>query len=108
MGSVFRAEGARWSGTVAMPRKYTNLIHIRIQQRNGRKSITTVQGLSDELDLKKILKALKKEYNTNGTILADGEMGDVIQMQGGQRKNAATFLAEQGIAKKENIKVHGF
>jgi translation initiation factor 1 len=35
-------------------------VHIRIQQRSGRKSLTTVQGLADDLDLKKILKALKK------------------------------------------------
>lgn len=37
-----------------------NYVHIRIQQRNGRKSLTTVQGLAIDLDLKKILKALKK------------------------------------------------
>lgn len=38
----------------------SNYVHIRIQQRNGRKSLTTVQGLTIDLDLKKILKALKK------------------------------------------------
>jgi len=37
-----------------------DLIHIRVQQRNGRKCITTVQGLSEQLDLKKIIKAVKK------------------------------------------------
>ena len=35
-------------------------VHIRTQQRNGRKSITTVQGLDEDLDLKKICKAFKK------------------------------------------------
>jgi hypothetical protein len=30
----------------------------RIQQRNGRKTLTTVQGLSDEYDLKKIIKVI--------------------------------------------------
>jgi translation initiation factor 1 len=38
----------------------SNYVHIRIQQRNGRKSLTTVQGLAIDLDLRKILKALKK------------------------------------------------
>lgn len=38
----------------------TNYIHIRIQQRNGRKTLTTVQGVPNEYDLKKILKVLKK------------------------------------------------
>lgn len=31
-------------------------VHIRVQQRNGRKNITTVQGLDDDLDLKRIMK----------------------------------------------------
>jgi len=35
-------------------------IHIRIQQRNGRKTLTTVQGISSEFDLKKIVKVAKK------------------------------------------------
>ncbi|EDW37708.1 GL21214 [Drosophila persimilis] len=37
------------------------LVHIRIQQRNGRKTLTTVQGLSAEYDLKKIVRSCKKE-----------------------------------------------
>ena len=37
-----------------------SLIHIRIQQRNGRKTLTTVQGISPDYDLKKIVKACKK------------------------------------------------
>ena len=35
-------------------------VHIRVQQRNGRKCVTTVQGLADDLDLKKIVKYVKK------------------------------------------------
>mmetsp|Transcript_9328 Transcript_9328/g.20412 ORF Transcript_9328/g.20412 Transcript_9328/m.20412 type:complete len:110 (-) Transcript_9328:765-1094(-) len=52
-----------------------DLIHIRVQQRNGRKCITTVQGLSEQLDLKKIIKAVKKAHCCNGTIVEDEEMG---------------------------------
>lgn len=36
------------------------LVHIRIQQRNGRKTLTTVQGLSANYDLKKIVRSCKK------------------------------------------------
>ena len=36
------------------------LIHIRIQQRNGRKTLTTVQGINPKYDLKKIVRACKK------------------------------------------------
>ena len=35
-------------------------IHIRIQQRNGRKTLTTVQGISSQYDKKKLVKAFKK------------------------------------------------
>ena len=31
------------------------MIHIRIQQRNGRKTLTSVQGLSEQYDLKYVL-----------------------------------------------------
>ena len=39
------------------------LVHIRIQQRNGRKTLTTVQGLSSEYDFKKIVKVAKNACN---------------------------------------------
>ncbi len=32
----------------------------------------------------------------------------IIQLQGDQRKNVSTFLASNKIAKKEQIKIHGF
>ncbi|KHO00973.1 eukaryotic translation initiation factor eIF-1 [Metarhizium album ARSEF 1941] len=119
-----------------------NYIHIRIQQRNGRKTLTTVQGLPKKFDQRKILKVIKKKFGAykspcdplflgrpfvaildsdmltnsalpacNGTIVNDTEMGEVIQLQGDQRKDVQEFL----IDKKEGleldaktIKVHGF
>eukprot|EP00484_Ammonia_sp_Unknown_P017317 CAMPEP_0197031806 /NCGR_PEP_ID=MMETSP1384-20130603/10683_1 /TAXON_ID=29189 /ORGANISM="Ammonia sp." /LENGTH=106 /DNA_ID=CAMNT_0042461381 /DNA_START=53 /DNA_END=373 /DNA_ORIENTATION=- len=82
-------------------------VHIRVQQRNGRKCVTTVQGLADDLDLKKILKYVKKMFNTNGTVVKD-EMGDVIQLQGDQRKAISRFLTEFNIVPKSQITEHGF
>jgi len=35
-------------------------VHIRVQQRAGKKCLTTIQGLNPEFDFKKILKAFKK------------------------------------------------
>lgn len=52
-------------------------VHIRIQQRNGRKSLTTVQGLKKEFSYNKILKDLKKEFCCNGTVVQDPELGQV-------------------------------
>ncbi|KAJ2064892.1 Eukaryotic translation initiation factor eIF-1 [Coemansia sp. S146] len=85
-----------------------NIVHIRVQQRNGRKTITTIQGLAKELDLKKILKFMKKTYACNGTVVVDEEHGEIVQLQGDQRAMASTFLIEQKISKKQNVKVHGF
>ncbi|VFQ58952.1 unnamed protein product [Cuscuta campestris] len=52
-------------------------VHIRVQQRNGRKSLTTVQGLKKEFSYSKILKDLKKEFCCNGTVVEDPELGQV-------------------------------
>lgn len=51
-----------------------------------------MQGIKGSFDYKKILKALKKEYCCNGTVVEDEELGQVIQVQGDQRKNIADFL----------------
>ncbi|XP_078447733.1 protein translation factor SUI1 homolog 2-like isoform X2 [Wolffia australiana] len=83
-------------------------VHVRVQQRNGRKCLTTVQGLKKQYSYSKILKDLKKEFCCNGTVVQDPELGQVIQLQGDQRKNVSTFLIQAGIVKKENIKLHGF
>ncbi|KAF5862687.1 translation INITIATION FACTOR [Aspergillus alliaceus] len=88
-----------------------NYIHIRIQQRNGRKTLTTVQGLPKKFDQKKILKVIKKKFACNGTIVADSEMGEVIQLQGDQRKDVQEFLTDkkEGLElDAKTIKVHGF
>ncbi|GAA6022958.1 hypothetical protein JCM10207_007729 [Rhodosporidiobolus poonsookiae] len=87
--------------------KQADHIHIRIQQRNGRKTITTLQGVPTEYDPKKLLKAFKKEFACNGSIVEHEEMGKVIQLQGDQRQNIFNILVEEGI-EKDTIKVHGF
>jgi translation initiation factor 1 len=52
-------------------------VHVRVQQRNGRKSLTTVQGLKKEFNYNKILKDFKKEFCCNGTVVQDPELGQV-------------------------------
>lgn len=86
----------------------STLIHIRIQQRSGRKTLTTVQGISEDYDLKKITKAFKKEFACNGCVVDHPEYGQVIQLQGDQRNHVCTFLTMCGLAAEEQLKVHGF
>merc|ERR1739847_66528 len=85
-----------------------DMVHIRIQQRNGRKTLTTVQGLSAEYDLKKIVRQAKKEFACNGTVVEHPEYGEVLQLQGDQRTKICDMLAKFGLAKKEQLKVHSF
>lgn len=51
-----------------------------------------------KFDQKKILKVIKKKFACNGTIVNDSEMGEVIQLQGDQRKDVQEFLvAKDGL-----------
>lgn len=83
-------------------------VHIRVQQRNGKKCLTTVQGLKKEFSYEKILKDVKKEFCCNGNVVQDKELGKIIQLQGDQRKNVSQFLVHAGLVKKDQIKIHGF
>lgn len=47
-------------GDDKLPAGTDDYIHIRIQQRNGRKTLTTVQGIAADYDKKKLVKAFKK------------------------------------------------
>merc|ERR1712062_814118 len=84
------------------------LVHIRIQQRNGRKTLTTIQGLSSEYDLKKILRACKKEFACNGTVIEHKEYGEVLQLQGDQRLKIRDWLKNTGLVSLDQLKAHGF
>ena len=84
-----------------------NIIHLHYQQRTTRKCITIIQGLTEDLDEKKILRAFKKMFHCNGTTVEDEEKGKIIQLQGDFRKAVAQFFVEEGIAAKDEIKIHG-
>ena len=84
------------------------MVHIRIQQRNGRKSITTIQGLEKDLDLKKILKSLKRNFRCNGAVNNNKQYGEVIQLQGDQRDSCKDFLVDHQIIQENRVQIHGF
>ena len=85
-----------------------DIVHIRVQQRNGRKCLTTVQGINPKIDLKKVIKAFKKEFACNGTVIEDEEFGKVIQLQGDHRADVKDFLITMKVCQEEQIIVHGF
>jgi translation initiation factor 1 len=87
-------------------------IHLRIQKRTARKSITVVEGLSVEtLDLTKILKSIKRTFSCNGTIITrmvDDREIKFLQLSGDQRQNVKDFLIREKLATKDKIVVHGY
>jgi len=85
-------------------------IHVRVQQRNGRKCWTLIEGLASDFNLRKILRSLKKEFQTNGTVLDSDTHGEVLQLQGDHRDKIKQFFIkykiwEYGI--DPPMKIHG-
>ncbi|KAK2508733.1 hypothetical protein MC885_012865 [Smutsia gigantea] len=83
-------------------------IHVRVQQRNGRKTLTTVQGMAGDYSKKKPVEAFKKKSACHGTVTEHLEYGEVIQVQGDQRKNTCQLQVEAGLAESDQLEVHGF
>jgi translation initiation factor 1 len=68
--------------------------------------LTTVQGIAEKFDKKKLVRSFKKEFACNGTVVEHPEYGEVIQLQGDQRNNVCTFLTKYGIVKEDQLKVN--
>lgn len=86
-------------------------INIRVQQRNGRKSWTLIEGLEDikDFNFKKTLKYLKKNLNCNGSIKKmEEDDKKYIQMQGDHREKIVSYLVDYHNVNSESIIVHGF
>merc|ERR1711933_329047 len=92
MSVIFRENNAFEDANKDSRCPQEDMIHIRIQQRNGRKTLTSVQGLSEQYDLKKIIKVCKRHFACNGTVVEHPKYGEVIQFQGDQRDHISRFL----------------
>ena len=82
-------------------KKHYGVVDIRNQQRNGRKSLTLIEGLPDDLDLKRIVKEMTRKFSTGGSILD----GSVIQLNGDVREAVKDFLVYFNICQPDEIKV---
>lgn len=49
-----------------------------------------------------------QEFACNGTVIEHPEYGEVLQLQGDQRENICQWLTKSGLAKPDQLKVHGF
>ena len=79
---------------------------LRITQYRNRSYLTTVEGIGDEFDHKKILKALQKLVKASGTVKKNKDEL-IIQLQGDCRDAIKDFLIYEGIGTQETVKKHG-
>lgn len=89
-------------------------IHIKIQQRNGKKCVTIVEGLdkldmpsniSQETFLTLLSKKFRKSFNCRSNI---NKEDNSLTLSGDQRENIKTLLLTMKLVDDEQIKVHGF
>ena len=85
----------------------TKPLTIKVQKRSGSKYVTSIVGLADDLDLKKIMAHLKKTYKCNGFISKDVKNGEVITLTGDQKEKVYKFFVDEHIYKREEIQVKG-
>ena len=84
------------------------IVHLRVQQRNGKKMITTVEGLADYIEkdkMEKLKRYFMKQAHCSATIIHDEEFGPIIQLQGDHRMLVREILLKENITKR--IEVHG-
>lgn len=88
-----------------------DIVHIRVQQRNGKKCITIVSGLVDSemLPLKKLAKKLRKKMNCSAVVINDKENDEkIIQLSGDKRNDVKDYLVKYQIVDDDQIKMHGY
>jgi len=86
-------------------------IHVRFQ-KVGPRSLTLIEGLDEDLDQKRISKAMARAFNCAASIQTTKLGADVIQLQGDQRTQVKEWLLENEIltAKdaEDRLVLHGF
>jgi translation initiation factor 1 len=85
-------------------------IHVRFQ-RAGPRSITILEGLSEDLDLKRISKSMRKSFHCDCVVLQNKAGEDILQLQGDHREKICEWLVANNIVEasdaKEQIVLHG-
>lgn len=87
--------------------KLLDSVHIRIQQRTGKKVITIIQGLDSKISHKDLIKKFKTMYACGGHIAQDKEFGEVIQLTGDQRFKVRDYLLDNSLVEADKVELHG-
>jgi len=83
-------------------------IHLRVYQRNARKRLTTVSGINEKYELKKLVRTWRKYFSCSGSIKKTKQGEKYIELFGDQREGVEKYLIKNNIANKEQIKIHGY
>lgn len=87
-------------------------VHVWIKQRTGRKYITEIEGLAEDLNLKKIAKYMRHDFKCSVAKvtkeLGENKKVNILRIQGDKRDEVVSFLHDENIIDKKYIKVHGF
>ena len=85
-------------------------VHIRIEQRPGRRWITVIYGLQGRNfdEIQKIAREMKKKWMCTGQASIDEEFGPIITLTGDHRLQAREYLIEQEISSSEEIRIMGY
>lgn len=85
-------------------------IHIRYQ-KIGPRALTIIEGLDDDLDQRRIAKAMAKAFSCSTSVHKNKDGDDIIQLQGDQREYIIEWLLAQEILtekeKNERVVLHG-
>jgi translation initiation factor SUI1 len=99
------------STAASLPSHEVKKIHIRTQQ-NGKKWITMVQGLDEDLDQARIARAMKKTLHCSATSCVNEADGvEYIKLSGNQRDLLTAWLVDNEVLTdkeaKARIVLHG-
>jgi translation initiation factor SUI1 len=88
----------------------TGKIHIRPQQQ-GRRWVTTIEGLDEDLDQERIARAMKKALHCAAKTTKNKEGADIIIIQGNHRDDALEWLVANDVLsekeRKDRVVLHG-
>lgn len=96
--------------TFTIPTTKKSKIHIRTQQQ-GRRWLTSVEGLGDEYDLGKIARDMKKCFHCSTSVAENTSGEEVVLIQGNHRDDVREWLLDNAFVTEkeaeERVVVHG-
>lgn len=81
-------------------------VDIRVTARSTKSKITTIEGLTDAVDHKKLAKTLQSVLSCGCNVETSEKFGKVIKVQGDNYEDIVKYLIKNDIADKSRIRVH--